>query len=93
MLNTHNEGMGRTWGKVHTARLEALASDSGPKFKSRRYDNRRRNGDPTFGQRMADARCTHAAENDPAGNSMEAQASRADIDALIAQIRERWVSA
>jgi hypothetical protein len=87
MLNT-DEGMGRTWGEVQAARLEALASDSGHRFKSRRYDNRRRNGDPSFGARMADARRFPTLQNDSAANSTEDQATRADIDALIAQIRE-----
>jgi hypothetical protein len=81
MLNTHNESWGRTWGDVQTARLEALAADSGLKFRSRRYDNRRRNGDPTFGSKMAAARRSQAVES-------EQPATRADIDALIAQIRE-----
>jgi hypothetical protein len=87
MLNTHN-GLSRTWGDVQTARLEALASQSGAKYRSKRYDLRRKNGDPTFGARMASARRSPTLQNDPAVNSTESQATRADIDALIAQIRE-----
>jgi hypothetical protein len=81
MLNTHNESLGRAWSDRQAARLEALASDTGAKFKSRRYDLRRKNGDPTFGARMAESHRSRAVES-------EQPATRADIDALIAQIRE-----
>ena len=78
----------RTWGAAQLATLEKLASDSVPKFKSRRYDRRQLNGDRRFGALMAERRRSLADQNGSARAGQQPLDENDRIDRAIAYYKE-----
>ena len=81
---------GRTWGEALLARFEILASDSAPKFRSRRYDRRRLNGNRRFGVLMAARRSSLGMERELCAKAMEREqaAANAQADLIMEQMSE-----
>jgi hypothetical protein len=80
----------RSWGAAQLAKLEILASDLEPKFKSRRYDRRRLNGNRRFGVLMAARRRSLALGRELRAKVMEREqaAAKAQADLIMEQMRE-----